>query len=749
MSNPDSDTRDQPPAWQRFQNTRAEYEAYLPLTQRVQHDLQHDADELRSQEGWDEEEWAGIEEWINDSDSIFRHLRRHRFDENKTLTALLSTLQQRINLSLHHPIPPFPPYTDSPLFFILPLPDHTDRLGRPIAVLTVKEVYRDSDGKLDDLKSYAWWALEMVRRTLRDYWVSGHWSGTKRLGKGGEGLCVLVDANGAGYRNMEVELLPTLLSVGHNNFPGMIESVYVVNAGWTHRSMWNIVKRVLPKSALEKVAFLDDKPSVEAVFDLDKLPQSYGGNHPYTYSISHNPIYTNYSHHPSTDHPFLASRNSSYSSIAEIYYSAPNTPFRSRRNSSAINIGGWRLGGGLRMTKSREANSPIDSPDLAEGDVRNMELEEPAPAKQTAVGPAFHLKSRKDSQKSTLQTTNNGNDRRTLPSNGSAIQRIKSLSDFHLYLSPSRLAHLDLLSDSDPGSDTETTEQSSGSPPRKTLKPALLAEQDIPLSQRRLRPPLRLLGVSGSEGEKGVRTYSDRLQAHHAKVLQLYTGTGDNTPTSSRLGLTSTLPTQTNSPEQDSTSKFIRVIGGSPVNSVDAASDTLEPPCEGQNDHSTSNYNGDVNGNAQAIDEYDRNNPWFGYPVVRIPSPSGQGRSVLRPKFSRNRKRDLIKTLLFLFMLRVQSWRDSLERYLGLNWILTTSKSRRAGRSDSIAPNPTEGLLATAMGSGKSDLLTKRNNVQKDWWWMLIGFLLLRGTWSRLLIAPLESFGWGKEVLGL
>jgi hypothetical protein len=70
----------------------------------------------------------------------------------------------------------------------------------------------------------------------------------------------------------EVEMLPTLLSVGHNHFPGIFDAVYVVNAGWTHRSMWSIIKRVLPKSALDKIIFLDKRQDIQRVFDLDILP---------------------------------------------------------------------------------------------------------------------------------------------------------------------------------------------------------------------------------------------------------------------------------------------------------------------------------------------------------------------------------------------------------------------------------------------------------------------------------------------
>lgn len=121
-------------------------------------------------------------------------------------------MAKRISLSLHNHLPAFPPYSDSALFYILPLPRHTDRLGRPVVVLTLRQVLRDENGKMDDIKIWSWWALEMVRRTLRDWWTGTAWkdreSGRhKARGKGGEGCVMLVDAAGSSYRNL-VSALP-------------------------------------------------------------------------------------------------------------------------------------------------------------------------------------------------------------------------------------------------------------------------------------------------------------------------------------------------------------------------------------------------------------------------------------------------------------------------------------------------------------------------------------------------------------
>ena len=109
-------------------------------------------------------------------------------------------------MGLQDPLPNFPPYSDSPLFYILPLPKYTDRLGRPVVVLTLKHVLRDENGKMDDMKQWSWWALEMVRRTLKDWWTTDTWkdpAGKKvPTGHGGQGCVMLVDAAGSSYRNL-------------------------------------------------------------------------------------------------------------------------------------------------------------------------------------------------------------------------------------------------------------------------------------------------------------------------------------------------------------------------------------------------------------------------------------------------------------------------------------------------------------------------------------------------------------------
>lgn len=65
-----------------------------------------------------------------------------------------------------------------------------------------------------------------------------------------------------------------MFSVGHNQFPGLFESVYVVNAGWSQRALWNsVVRRVLPRYALDRLSFLNSREDIEAIFEMDKFPK--------------------------------------------------------------------------------------------------------------------------------------------------------------------------------------------------------------------------------------------------------------------------------------------------------------------------------------------------------------------------------------------------------------------------------------------------------------------------------------------
>jgi hypothetical protein len=64
-----------PPGTETFKRHQEEFQRYLHLTESVQRDLSADVEELRAQEGWNEDVYEGVKDWTSDLDSIWRLLR--------------------------------------------------------------------------------------------------------------------------------------------------------------------------------------------------------------------------------------------------------------------------------------------------------------------------------------------------------------------------------------------------------------------------------------------------------------------------------------------------------------------------------------------------------------------------------------------------------------------------------------------------------------------------------------------------
>lgn len=484
--------------------------------------------------------------------------------------------------------------------------------------------------------------------------------------------------------------------------------------------MWGVVKKVLPKSALDKVAFLNKQKELEEVFDLDRLPKGnllslctlvqfahvaeLGGRDPMSFATCGNPILHRYTHRSlGESHSSTPSRSASTSSIADVYYSAVNTPSSSRRQSLAG-------GAGLKMTAADQSRSRshLDLPHTSADSSLTSKECSPNQAGDNDLAPLSRQTSRNSS------------------GGEGPLQRIRSLSNFHLYLSPSRLANIDLLSDSD---DDDTPRPP---PPKKQLRPAILEQSGDSIAARRgRRPPLQLLGNLGTDD---ARSYSDRLQQHHAKVLETYRDTGVAEHLSGRR-VVSPSPIRARPPGGASESQSgLSQPGVTPSGDEDPR--TPRPDSLNDDESISTAAPG-----ARAISAFATDaNPWYGYPAVR----SGD---TVRPRYNRNRKRDLVKTLLFLFILRIQSWRDAFERWLGLNKLGTWGRLPRPGYEG--PKDPATGLVSSSSPGRAGDLV--KQSTEKDWIWAVITFLLLRGTWTRILAGPLEAVGLGsvRDVLGL
>lgn len=278
--------------------------------------------------------------------TIFRFYRRSRYSVPAALTLLNTTLLWRLrtdldllSLSSLHPLYVTPPAPNPPLFFV-----HSkwrDIYGRPCGLISLRSVERTAERTLEELKEFIIACMEINRRYIGDLYARAE----SKL-EGAEGvedaerslplqMVIAIDLAGSGMANLELELLPFLLDLLKNHFPGMVGAVYILHYGWIHSGMWAVAKRVLPEQALARIFF----PSTSELLEHFKpgcLPSLFGGELDVPIESGSSDVFKRYgkprlaSSAPGS--PVAApsgerrlSRQGSFESIYEVFYSASGT----------------------------------------------------------------------------------------------------------------------------------------------------------------------------------------------------------------------------------------------------------------------------------------------------------------------------------------------------------------------------------------------------------------------------------------
>lgn len=215
-----------------------------------------------------------------------------------TLTWRLRTDLDSLSLSSLHPLYASPP-NRPPLFWCNT--NSFDLYGRPLGVISLQSLERvthdDGQAGLEECREYIVGCMESVRRYLAvQYAQSVQNTGSRKIDidrvrelkqQDGESanvknrppplqMVIVFSLASSGMANLEMELLPFLLDLLKNHFPGMVGAVYILHFGWVHSGMWAIAKRVLPQQALARIFFPSSKELAEH-FDLSRLPVALGG----------------------------------------------------------------------------------------------------------------------------------------------------------------------------------------------------------------------------------------------------------------------------------------------------------------------------------------------------------------------------------------------------------------------------------------------------------------------------------------
>ncbi|KAI0339983.1 hypothetical protein BDW22DRAFT_1361069 [Trametopsis cervina] len=216
----------------------------------------------------DELDWDGgtvefAREWLNDTGSVFRMLKRHKFTTSFTLEALRTMLIWRHDVLQTH--------LGSASPFLTCLPASTrDPLGRPIVIIRLARLWEHHT----DLRGALLHNMELLRLHLVS--LSEHDSSARPVLQ----YVALLDIKGVTFNGVQsLQLLSWFMQDLVPKFPGLLAAAFVLNYSWTQAGLWNLSKRILPASALQKV-FFPTALELRAYLSPDALPQEWSGTLP-------------------------------------------------------------------------------------------------------------------------------------------------------------------------------------------------------------------------------------------------------------------------------------------------------------------------------------------------------------------------------------------------------------------------------------------------------------------------------------
>lgn len=253
---------------QQYELLNTLYDQNLHAVKQLQRTLEHEIlPGLVDEEGWDEDDVEYALEWLRDTPSVFRILKRQKFTASLALEALRTTLLWRIQTL--QPLACEPP---TAYFTCLP-PDARDPFGRPIVIVQAAKIVASTE----NLKELTLCMSELMRLHLvhlnkEHSYVTGARPILQYVALFDIGDLSLNSMQAIDLMNWHVqELLP--------RFPGMLAAVLILNYSWAHSGVWGIAKRLLPKSALQKVFFLSPR-ELRQLLSAGVLPKEYGGDLP-------------------------------------------------------------------------------------------------------------------------------------------------------------------------------------------------------------------------------------------------------------------------------------------------------------------------------------------------------------------------------------------------------------------------------------------------------------------------------------
>ncbi|KIP06538.1 hypothetical protein PHLGIDRAFT_30459 [Phlebiopsis gigantea 11061_1 CR5-6] len=241
------------------------YDSNLGAVRQLQATLLHDIlPGLVDEQGLDATAVDRTREWLADTPTIFRTLKRQNFTASFALEALQSILLWRV-----HVLPQVA--SASPSAYLTCLPPHCrDPFGRPIIVVRLGKLL---DG-VEDIKSILVYTVELMRSHLAqlNYAELARGQGARPILQ----YVMLLDIEGMTINSRNIDTFSWLVQDLLPRYPGLLGAGAITNTAPTNPA---VIRRILPTSALQKV-FFTTHAGLRDLLSPAHLPEDWGGGLP-------------------------------------------------------------------------------------------------------------------------------------------------------------------------------------------------------------------------------------------------------------------------------------------------------------------------------------------------------------------------------------------------------------------------------------------------------------------------------------
>ncbi|PWY99648.1 hypothetical protein BCV70DRAFT_232005 [Testicularia cyperi] len=627
---------------------------------------------------------ARVAFYLDDFANLFRFYRRSRYDLQAATNLLNASILWRmrtdldlLSLSSLHPLYVTPPSPNPPLFWVNSR--FRDFYGRPCGLINLRSIERTAENSLDELKEYIVACMEIMRRFVGDLYRASADDPDRTVLQ----LTIAIDLQKSGMANLELELLPFLLDLLKNHVPGMVGAVYILNYGWVHAGMWAVIKRVLPQQALAKIFFLS-YDELREHFAPARIPKPFGGELDVEIDSSSNDVLRKYGRPrrasvaaTPTDSPDATrahaahssiSRNNSYDSIYEVFYSADSTPWASRsmtprhsepstpRGDGIHPTGSSSSSGGLKMTPS--AARKLRHLQMSRGDLSNAAEHANEPSTRAAGRMRSGSDVRIENGRAVGLSVNIFSSAANSPFVTPAMTPVGPLSPRTSRAPRNPDRHVRFSSSQGRG------HSASPPPPLRRVGTAsssftlYLPNQE---DETALPSESEDSDASGKDGEKPPSSTETESSASLLSKLRRLSETSLTPSRPKGSGKEGDEEAVVDDDDDDQEDRGFRQADGT-IMYIEPGSPQLqvphldEPPLQ-HVPHAFLSHRTRRAGRDGHVSPYNANNPFFGYPAYIDPPNEGTFKltydTTPRHLHVRRRKRDLLRTLTYLFVLRI------------------------------------------------------------------------------------------------